>query len=154
MGSKRMIATLSEEDTLWLKNYSKAYNVSVAEAGHSARGWQAKKRKGGEDLCQAGSKYPGGLEKRRWLEISGKYTLRVARTMIERLIDSVILRSARPPIFPLQPENRSFHVPRYCLQKGSGINRFGNISIAARGYGLIFVTLHRKRGQGHHRDLL
>ena len=32
MASKRTIITLSEEDKLWLKGYSKAYRISVAEA--------------------------------------------------------------------------------------------------------------------------
>jgi len=32
MASKRIIITISEQEKKWLGNYSKAYNISVAEA--------------------------------------------------------------------------------------------------------------------------
>ena len=32
MGSKRMYTTLPDDDKIWLERYSKAYNISVAEA--------------------------------------------------------------------------------------------------------------------------
>jgi hypothetical protein len=32
MGSKRTIITISDEDKLWLENYSRAYGISAAEA--------------------------------------------------------------------------------------------------------------------------
>lgn len=32
MGSQRMIVTLPDEDKAWLEGYSKAHNISVAEA--------------------------------------------------------------------------------------------------------------------------
>ncbi len=32
MGSRRTIITVSEEDKLWLENYSRSYGISMAEA--------------------------------------------------------------------------------------------------------------------------
>jgi len=32
MGSKRTIITVSDEDKLWLENYSRSYGISMAEA--------------------------------------------------------------------------------------------------------------------------
>ncbi len=32
MGSRRTIITVSEEDKLWLENYSRSYDISMAEA--------------------------------------------------------------------------------------------------------------------------
>ena len=73
MGSKRTIVTISDEDKLWLMDYSRAYGISMAEA--IRKGIARLREEEGMSMYQRMEENHGYLEKRRWLAISKKIAI-------------------------------------------------------------------------------